>query len=48
MGSEHWAMEEDDGLGVFVWGVTEVVNVAVWAKTADDGGAGWSVNGLAL
>ena len=48
MGSEHRAMEQDDGFCVFVRGVTEIVNVAIWAETTDDGGAGWSVNGLAL
>jgi hypothetical protein len=41
-------MEKDDGFGVFVWSVTEVVDVAVWTEAADDFGAGWSVNGMAL
>ena len=41
-------MEQDDGFGGFVWGVAEVVEVTIWAETADDGGAGWGVNGLAL
>jgi hypothetical protein len=41
-------MEEDDGFGFWIWGVAEVVNVSLWAETADDGGAGWGVNGLAL
>ena len=48
MGLEHGAMEEDDGFGFFVRGVTEVVNVTIGAQAAQDGGAGWSVNGLAL
>ena len=48
MGLEHWAVEEDDGFCVFVWGVTEIVDVAIGAEAAQDGGAGWSVNGLAL
>ena len=41
-------MEQDDGFCVLFRGVTEVVNVSIWAQTAQDGGAGWSVNGLAL
>src|SRR3990172_366435 len=48
MGSEHWAMEQDDGFGFWVRRVAEVENVAIGAETADNGGAGWSVNGLAL
>jgi hypothetical protein len=40
MGSEDWAMEEDDGFGVLVWGVSEVVNVSIGSEAADDGGAG--------
>ena len=48
MGSEHWAMEEDDGFGFWIWGVAEVVNVSIWAETADDGGARGSLNGMAL
>ena len=41
-------MEQDDGFGVLVWGVAEVVNVAIGAEAADDGGAGWSVKGMTL
>jgi hypothetical protein len=41
-------MEQDDGFCVFVRGVAEVVNVSIWAKAADDGGARRSVNGTAL
>jgi hypothetical protein len=41
-------MKQDDGFGIFVWGVAEVVDVTIGAETADDGGAGWGVNGLAL
>ena len=48
MGSEDGAMEQDDGFGFFVRGVTEVVNVTIGAQAAQDGGAGRSVNGLAL
>src|SRR5512135_2138625 len=39
-GSEDWAMEQDDGFGVLVWGMSEVVNVSIGAEAADDGGAG--------
>ena len=28
--------------------MAEVVNISIWAEAADDGGAGWGVNGLAL
>ena len=41
-------MEEDDGFGFWIWGVAEVVDVSIWAEAADDGGAGWGVQGLAL
>ena len=48
MPSEHRAVEQDDGFGAWIRRVAEVVNVAIWAEAADDGGAGWGVNGLAL
>ena len=35
--SEHRAMEQDAGFGLWVWGVAEVVNVTIWTKTTDDG-----------
>ena len=41
-------MEQDDGFGVGVWGMAEVVDVAIGAEAADDVGAGWGVNGVAL
>lgn len=41
-------MEEDDGYGFGIRGVAEVVEGAIWAETADDAGAGWGINGLAL
>jgi hypothetical protein len=41
-------MEQDDGFGVFVRSLAEVVNVSIGAEAADDGGAGRSLNGLAL
>ena len=40
MGLEDWAMEQDDGFGVLVWGMSEVVDVSIGAEAADDGGAG--------
>lgn len=47
-GLEDRAMEQDDGFGVHVGGLAEVVDVAVRAQAADDGGAGWDVHGVAL
>jgi hypothetical protein len=41
-------VQQDDGFGLWIWGVAEVVNVSIGAEAADDGGAGWSVNGMAL
>lgn len=41
-------MEQDDGFGVWVWGVAEVEDVAIGAEAADDGGTRWSGDGLAL
>jgi len=41
-------MEQDDGFGCGIGSMAEVVNVSIWAEAADDGGAGWSVDGLAL
>ncbi len=41
-------MEQDQGLGGRVRGVAEVVNVAVIAQAADDGGAGRSVQRVKL
>ena len=41
-------MAQDDGSGFWVWRMAEVVNVSIGAETADDGGPGWRVNGLAL
>ena len=41
-------MEEDDGFGFWIGGVTEVIDVAIRAQAADDGGARWSINGLTL
>ena len=47
-GSEDRDMEQDDGFGLRVWGLTEVEGVAIWAETTDDGGAWRSVDGMAL
>ena len=41
-------MAQDDGFGLFVWGVAEVVNVALGAQAANHLGTWWSDNGLAL
>lgn len=48
MGSEHRAVEQDDGFCGFVWRVPEVVKVASGTEAADDGGARRGGNGLAL
>ena len=48
MVSEHRAMEQDAGFGFGIGRLAEVVNVSIWAEAADDGGARWGVNGLAL
>ena len=41
-------MAENDGLGFWIWGGAEVVNVSIGAEAEDDGGSRWSINGLAL
>ena len=41
-------MEEDDGFGLWIWGLLEVIDVAVWAETTDDGGTWRGCNGKAL
>ena len=46
--SEDWAMEQNDGFGVRIWVVAEVVNVAVRAEAAKHLGARWGINGEAL
>ena len=35
-------------MGFWIWGGAEVVDVAIGAEAAEDGGAGWGVQGLAL
>ena len=47
-GSKDWTMEEDDGFGLWIGGLVEVIDVAVWAETTDDGGPKRSFNGLAV
>ena len=41
-------MEEDNGFGFEIGGVTEVVDVSVGPEAADDGAARWGINALAL
>jgi hypothetical protein len=36
--SKDGAMEDDEGFGLWIWGMLEVIDVAVWAETTDDGG----------
>src|ERR1035438_3968053 len=40
-GSKDGTMEQDDGFGVWIGGVTEIIDVTVWAETTDDGAAWW-------
>ena len=47
-GSKAGTMEEDDGFGLWIWGLLEVIDVAVWAETTDDGGTWRGGNGMAL
>lgn len=41
-------MEENEGFGLWIWGVLEVIDVTVWAETADDGGTRRGGKGMAL
>ena len=41
-------MKEDEGFGLWVWGLLEVIDVAVWAETTDDGGTWRGGNAVAL
>ena len=47
MGLEDWAMKQNDGFGFGIWGVAEVVGVAVGPEAAEDGGTGRRGNVLA-
>ena len=38
MGLEDGDMEQDEGFGLWVWGLTEVEDVAVGTEAAEDGG----------
>jgi hypothetical protein len=40
--------EQNDGFGFGIGGIAEGIDVAIGAQAADDRGAGWSLNGLAL
>ena len=46
--SEDGAVQQDDGFGFWIWGVSEVVNVTIGTQAADDGGTRRGVNGVAL
>ena len=48
MGLEDWAMEEDEGFGIEIGCMAEVVEVAIGTQAADDDGPGWGVNGVTL
>ena len=41
-------MEEEDGFGFGIWGVTEVVDVTVWTKATGDGGTRWCSDGVTV
>lgn len=45
---KDWDMEKRNGFIFWVWSVLEVIDVAVWAEAADDGGTRWGGNGMAL
>jgi len=41
-------VKQDNGFGLWVWGVMEVVNVAIWAKAANDEGTRWGGDDVPL
>ena len=41
-------MEQDDGFGLGIGGMAEVIDIAIGAQAAEDGGAGWSIDHVAL
>ena len=47
-GSEDRAVEQNDGFGAGVWGMAEVVDVAVRTQATKDRGTGWRINREAL
>jgi len=47
-GLKDWNMEEKDGFVFLVWGMLEIIDIAVWAEAANDGGAWRCIDGMAL
>ena len=47
-GSEDWDVQQDNGFGVGIGGMTKVVDVTVRAKAAEDGGSWRCSDGVAL
>lgn len=43
-GSEDGDMEEDEGFGLWIWRVAEVIEVAVGAEATNDEGTGWGID----
>src|ERR1017187_3499048 len=43
-GSEDGAMEQNDGFGAGVWGMAEVIDVAVRTQATKDPGTGWHIH----
>ena len=42
--SEAGAMEQNDGFGLGIWGMAEVIDVAVWAEATNEPDTGWRIN----
>ena len=42
--SEDGAMEQNDGFGLGIWGMAEVIDVAVRTQARNDPDTGWRVN----
>ena len=47
-GSKDRAMEQNEGFGLGVWGMSEVIDVAVRTPATKDGSTGWRINRQAL
>jgi len=47
-GSEDGAMEQNDGFGLGIWGMAEVIDVAVRTEATKDPDTGWRINRQAL
>ncbi len=45
---EDWAMEQDEGVGLGIGSVAQVIDVAVGPQAANGCGTRWSIYGLAL